>query len=165
MTHGFTNAVNTNRPDTFDTRPTCVALFASLVQKEHSACQAHLLYNGVKPVSSPCPAGVRRPSSPESTSRTGGYQEAISLRYDYGWDIRRIAGHLLVKKSTIHLWVSNNSHNSLSNNITLLEGDCLELLPAIPDGSVVEAPPAGLEPATSGLACPCSSPSELRGLL
>lgn len=66
-------------------------------------------------------------------------QEAISLRYDYEWDIRRIAGQLQVKKSTIHLWVSNNSHRGLSNNnhpITHLEGDCLELLKDIPDNSV-----------------------------
>jgi len=52
---------------------------------------------------------------------------------------RRIAGQLGVKKSTIHLWVSNNSHRGLSNNSTvfnLLEGDCLELLHKIPDKSV-----------------------------
>lgn len=66
-------------------------------------------------------------------------QEALSLRYDYGWDIRRIAGQLQVKKSTIHLWVSNNSHGGLSNKngaIQHLEGDCLEVLEDIPDGSV-----------------------------
>jgi transposase len=53
-------------------------------------------------------------------------EEAMSLRYDYGWDIRRIAGQLDVKKSTIHLWVSNNIGMGLSNNnghITHLEGD------------------------------------------
>lgn len=66
-------------------------------------------------------------------------QEALSLRYDYGWDIRQIAGQLDVKKSTIHLWTSNNSGKGLSNNstkITHLEGDCLELLGSIPDKSV-----------------------------
>lgn len=58
-------------------------------------------------------------------------QEALSLKYDYGWTERRIAGQLGVKKSTIHLWVPNNSHGGLPNNstkITYLEGDCLELM-------------------------------------
>jgi len=66
-------------------------------------------------------------------------EQALSLRYDYGWDIRQIAGQLDVKKSTIHLWVSNNSGTGLSNNsarITLLEGDCLELVKTIPDNSI-----------------------------
>jgi predicted methyltransferase len=66
-------------------------------------------------------------------------QEAISLRYDYGWAIRQIAGHLDIKKSTIDLWVSSNSGSGLSKNnghITHLEGDCLELLKAIPDKSI-----------------------------
>ena len=66
-------------------------------------------------------------------------QEALSLRYDYGWMERRIAGQLHVKKSTIHLWVSNNSNGRLPNNSTTfthLEGDCLERLKDIPDSSV-----------------------------
>ena len=66
-------------------------------------------------------------------------QEALSLRYDYGWMERRIAGQLHVKKSTIHLWVSNNSNGRLPNNSTTfthLEGDCLERLEDIPDSSV-----------------------------
>ena len=65
--------------------------------------------------------------------------EALSLRYDYGWGIRRIAGQLHVKKSTIYLWVSNNSNGGLSNNpstFTHLEGDCLIKLKDIPDNSV-----------------------------
>ncbi len=66
-------------------------------------------------------------------------QEAISLRYDYGWSIRDIAGHLDVKKSTIDVWVSKNIRMVLSSNnghITHLEGDCLEILPTIPDNSI-----------------------------
>jgi transcriptional regulator with XRE-family HTH domain len=62
--------------------------------------------------------------------------EAISLRYDYGWTERRIAGQLNVKKSTIHSWLPNNSHTGLPNNIQLLEGDCLKILPTLPDNSI-----------------------------
>ncbi len=63
-------------------------------------------------------------------------QEAISLRYDYGWTIRSIAGQLHLPKTVIHRYVSHNSHSGLSHNsnhIRLLEGDCLELLKDIPD--------------------------------
>jgi DNA-binding transcriptional regulator LsrR (DeoR family) len=57
--------------------------------------------------------------------------EAISLRYDYGWDIRRIAGQLHIPKTVIHRFVSHNSNGNLSHNSTTfthLEGDCLERL-------------------------------------
>jgi len=65
--------------------------------------------------------------------------EAISLRYDYGWTERRIAGQLQVPKSTIDIWLPKNTRMSLPNNNgvpQLLEGDCLELLKDIPDNSV-----------------------------
>lgn len=66
-------------------------------------------------------------------------QEALSLRYDYGWGIRQIAGQLQVPKTDIHRWVSHNLYKGLSHNngkITHLMGDCLELLKNIPDNSV-----------------------------
>ncbi len=45
-------------------------------------------------------------------------QEALSLRYDYWWTERKIAGHLHVPQQTIHLWLTNNSVK-----ISHLEGD------------------------------------------
>jgi DNA modification methylase len=66
-------------------------------------------------------------------------EQALSLRYDYGLSERRIVNQLHVPQPTIHYWVNNNSHTKLINNsskITLLEGDCLELLKTIPDKSV-----------------------------
>lgn len=66
-------------------------------------------------------------------------QEALSLRYDYGWDIRRIAGQLHIPKTVIHRYVSHNSNDGMSHNpttFTHLEGDCLERLKDIPDNSV-----------------------------
>ncbi len=65
--------------------------------------------------------------------------EAISLRYDLGWAIRRIAGQLQAPKTDIHRWVSRNSNGDKSHNSTNvihLEGDCLELLPTLPDKSI-----------------------------
>lgn len=43
-------------------------------------------------------------------------QDAIRLRQELGWSIRKIAGHLRLPKSDIYLWVSNNSIPELSNN-------------------------------------------------
>lgn len=66
-------------------------------------------------------------------------QEALSLRYDYGWTERRITDHLHIPKTVIHDWLVGNSHKRLvgySTKITHLEGDCLELLKTIPDKSV-----------------------------
>lgn len=65
--------------------------------------------------------------------------EAISLRYDYGWSIRQIAGQLQLPKTVIHRFVSPYLNTLMSHNdghIRLLEGDCLEKLKDIPDGSV-----------------------------
>ena len=55
------------------------------------------------------------------------------------WVERRIAGQLQVPKSTIDSWLPKNSRMGLPNNngnITHLEGDCLEILPTIPDNSI-----------------------------
>jgi len=52
-------------------------------------------------------------------------QEALSLRYDYGWTERRIVDQLGGKKSTIHDWLVGNSHTPLvdnNGNIQHLEG-------------------------------------------
>ncbi|GAI28474.1 unnamed protein product, partial [marine sediment metagenome] len=65
-------------------------------------------------------------------------QEALSLRYDLGWTERRIVDHLHLAKTTIHEWLVGNSHKGLVGNnthITHLEGDCLEILPTLPDES------------------------------
>ncbi len=65
-------------------------------------------------------------------------QEALSLRYDYGWTERRIVDQLHLAKTTIHEWLVGNSHKGLVGNkthITHLEGDCLEILPTLPDES------------------------------
>jgi DNA modification methylase len=66
-------------------------------------------------------------------------QEALSLRYDYGLSERRIAVQLNLTQTTIHRWVNHNLSVGLNHNsaaITHLEGDCLKLLPTIPDKSV-----------------------------
>lgn len=66
-------------------------------------------------------------------------QEALSLRYDYGWTIRRISAHQHIPIKTIHDWLCGNSNGHLCGNstkITHLEGDCLELLALVPDKSV-----------------------------
>lgn len=66
-------------------------------------------------------------------------QEALSLRYDYGLSEPAIVARLGIPQTTISYWVSNNLHRDGNNNsskITLLEGDCLEILPTIPDKSV-----------------------------
>lgn len=66
-------------------------------------------------------------------------QEAMSLRYDYGWSERRIVDQLHVSKTTVHHWVVPNTGMGLVHNnghITHLEGDCLELLKVVPDKSV-----------------------------
>ena len=65
--------------------------------------------------------------------------EAISLRYDYGWTVRRIVEQLHIPIATIHRWLSHNTRTGLFHNnghITHLEGDCLEILPTIPDNSI-----------------------------
>jgi DNA-binding transcriptional regulator LsrR (DeoR family) len=48
-------------------------------------------------------------------------QDALSLRYDYGWAEQKIAGKLHVPQQTISLWVTNNLRRSSTNNITHLE--------------------------------------------
>lgn len=66
-------------------------------------------------------------------------QEAISLRYDYGLSDRQIAARLNVPRRTIDVWMGNNSHIRVgrnNSNIRHLEGDCLEILPTIPDNSI-----------------------------
>lgn len=66
-------------------------------------------------------------------------QEALSLRYDYGLSEPAIVARLGIPQTTISYWVSNNLHRDSNNNsskITLLEGDCLELLKTIPDKSI-----------------------------
>ena len=66
-------------------------------------------------------------------------EEALSLRYDYGWTERRIVDHLSLPKTTIHCYLVGNPRTGLVKNngtITHLEGDCLELLKTIPDNSV-----------------------------
>ncbi len=62
--------------------------------------------------------------------------KALSLRYDFGWSNRRIAARLYTPRRTIDLWVGNNSHSKAGSNYQHLEGDCLELLPTIPDQSI-----------------------------
>lgn len=63
-------------------------------------------------------------------------REALSLRHDYGWTMRQIVEQLHVPIATIHYWLFNNSHSAMFNNIQHLEGDCLEILPTLPDNSV-----------------------------
>jgi len=63
-------------------------------------------------------------------------QEALSLRYDYGWTERRIARQLAIDYRTIHRWLPRNIRTGLPHNIIHLEGDCLELLKTVPDKSV-----------------------------
>jgi len=66
-------------------------------------------------------------------------QEALSLRYDYGWSINRIMVQLHEPHTTIQHWVYQNSHGGQYHNngsITHMEGDCLELLKTVPDKSV-----------------------------
>lgn len=66
-------------------------------------------------------------------------QEALSLRYDYGLTERAIACQLHESQQLIHLWLTNNSRKVLTNNSNGLkhfEGDCLEILPTIPDNSI-----------------------------
>lgn len=65
--------------------------------------------------------------------------QALSLRYDYGWTERRIATHLQLPQKTINRLVSHNINKSMSHNnghITHLEGDCRDLIKDIPDNSV-----------------------------
>lgn len=66
-------------------------------------------------------------------------QQAISLRYDYGLSVPQIMRQVNLKRPTIYRYLSHNSHSTLSHNsanITHLEGDCLELLPTLPDNSI-----------------------------
>lgn len=66
-------------------------------------------------------------------------QETLSLRYDYGWTERRIVEYLKLAPATIHRYLLHNSHTRLSHNssnIQHLEGDCLEILPTLPNKSV-----------------------------
>lgn len=62
--------------------------------------------------------------------------QAISLRFDYGLSELAIVGRLGVPQQTISYWLTNNSHATLTNNITLLAGNCLELVPGLPDKSI-----------------------------
>lgn len=66
-------------------------------------------------------------------------QEALSLRYDYGWRIPKIMRQLNLSRPTLYRYLSHNSHTVLSHNpttVTHLEGDCLELIRDIPDNSI-----------------------------
>jgi DNA modification methylase len=66
-------------------------------------------------------------------------QQAISLRFDYGFTERRIADQLQTRKTTIHDWVVGNNKTRLvgnNNHITHLEGDCLEKMQELPDKSI-----------------------------
>lgn len=65
--------------------------------------------------------------------------EALSLRHDYKLPIRRISVQLQVPIMTIYDWVYGNSVKDMYENngiIRHLEGDCLEILPTLPDKSV-----------------------------
>jgi len=44
-----------------------------------------------------------------------------------------IAVHLNLTQTTIHRWLNHNSRSQLNHNIQHLEGDCLEILPTLPD--------------------------------
>ena len=65
-------------------------------------------------------------------------QQAISLRYDYGWTERRIADRLSIQKTTIHDWLVGNAVLKMvgNNGLSHLEGDCLKILPTLPDKSI-----------------------------
>jgi len=66
-------------------------------------------------------------------------QEALSLRYDLGWTVPQIVRQLNLSRPTIYRYLSHNSRTRLSHNIgniTHLEGDCLEILPTMPDNSI-----------------------------
>jgi len=66
-------------------------------------------------------------------------QQAISLRFDYGFTERRIATQLHIPQKTINRFVSQYSNKNLSHNsnhITHLEGDCLEKMQELPDKSI-----------------------------
>lgn len=65
--------------------------------------------------------------------------QAISLRYDWLFSEREIADQLNLGKTTIHDYVVGNSHlRAVGNNgrIKHFEGDCLEILPTLPDKSI-----------------------------
>jgi hypothetical protein len=66
-------------------------------------------------------------------------EQAISLRYDYGLTERQIADQLNLAKTTIHDYMVGHTRSKVYGNnghIKLLEGNCLELIPTLPDKSI-----------------------------
>lgn len=65
--------------------------------------------------------------------------QAISLRHDWGLSQPQIMAELHVPQKTISNWLSHNLHSTVSHNnnrIKHFEGDCLEILPTLPDKSI-----------------------------
>lgn len=68
-------------------------------------------------------------------------QDAIRLRQEMGWSIRRIAGHLKIAKSAVGEWLSAYSTHELSDNLPLSFNqvhvmDCVDGMGKLPHESI-----------------------------